>query len=116
MIRVDDFLDRVPSHDYKCFDFVREVWWLSFSEDIGDQLTGLTRALHERKILPSEMRLVKKLHSRVDPCVVVMQRGRTEPHIGIWYGGRVLHLAPTGAQYVPLNVAARRYPKVSFYR
>lgn len=116
MIEVDRFLDRVPGPQYKCFDFAREVWQISFGVDVGYSLHSLTVALSERQIKPSELRAFEKLKQPEEPCFVTMQRGRTVPHIGIWTQGRVLHLAPTGAQYVPLFVAARRYPRVGFYR
>jgi hypothetical protein len=118
MIRVDDFLDRVPGADYKCFDFVREVWLRSFGVDVGDQLAGLRAALEHRKVAMSEVkRFTKSDFPVVDPCFVVFQRKRSIPHIGILFDGRVLHLqGGASAQYSRFKDIARRYTKVSFYR
>jgi hypothetical protein len=117
MIQVDRFLDRVPGPQYKCFDFVREVWRESFGVDLGDQLKGLAAALDSRKVRPGEVKRFIKLAQPVNPCFVIFQRPRNIPHIGIWYEGRVLHLqGGQSAQYVPLKDVKRLlYTKVSFY-
>lgn len=115
MIRVDAFLNRVPRVGYKCFDFVREVWFESFGVDVGDKLVSLEGTLRDRRLLPGEMRKVTRLDKPVDPCFVVFQRKRTTPHIGILYMGRVLHLSATGAEYTLLRFVARPYTRVSYY-
>lgn len=114
MIRVDDFLNRVPGPNYECFDFAREVWLESFGEDVGDQLAVLVSEI--KKLVPSEYRRIQKLNGPVDPCFVVMQRHRTVPHIGIFHQGQVLHLFGTGAMFDSFRNATRRYRKVTYYR
>lgn len=117
MINVDRFLDRVPGPQYKCFDFAREVWRESFGIDVGDQLTSLAQAVDHRKISHTEVRGFTKLNGPSDPCFVVFQRPRTEPHIGIWTKGRVLHLqGGASAQYSRLKDLLCRFTKVSFWR
>lgn len=118
MIHVDAFLDRVPGPNYRCFDFVREVWLTSFGYDLGDQLGTLQAALSARSPKLSEVkRFTKSAKPEADPCFVVFQRKRTTPHIGIFYRGRVLHLqGGQSAQYSRLIDIARRYEKVSYYR
>lgn len=117
-IEVDAFLDRVYAVDYKCFDFVREVWLASYGEDVGDKLKGFLAAVSERRVKLSEAKSVKILDKPESPCFVLLQRkgAKTPPHIGIWYDGEVLHLGPSGAQYFPLPVVARQYQKVTFFR
>lgn len=115
MIDVDKFLDRLPSGDYKCWDFVREVWRESFGVDVGDKLASLVGALKDRKIVLSELRGCTRIDKPVDPCFVVMHRKRTEPHIGIWTGGEVLNLTGNGVVYDKLKFVSRTYGKVSFY-
>lgn len=114
-IVVDKYLDRVPTDEYKCFDFVREVWRDAFGVDVGDQLKALAAALTERKLVGSDLRTCEKLKAAVDPCFVVMQRKRTVPHIGIMCEGEVLSLTGNGATYDKLKNVARRYGKVSYY-
>lgn len=116
MIRVDDFLDRVPSAQYKCFDFAREVWLASFGEDMGDKLKGFLGAASSRRFVLSDIRKCVRLDAPVDPCFVLMRGGKNViPHVGIWYQGRVLHLSGTGAQYMPLKMVAWRYPRVDYF-
>lgn len=116
MINVDSFLDRVPGPQYKCFDFVREVWAESFAVDLGDQLQGLAAALDDRHVVLSELRGFRKLLVPSDPCFVIFQRRRSTPHIGIWYQGNVLHLqGGQSAQYSRLKDVALRYTRTTFY-
>jgi hypothetical protein len=116
VIRVDDFLDRVRGPQYRCFDFVREVWMLSFGEDLGTKLKNFLGSVSHRRFTKDDLKQCKALDEPVDPCFVLMQRGgKMPPHVGIWYMGNVLHLGAGGAEYQPLSVVARRYPRVSYF-
>lgn len=115
-IRVDDFLDRERGPQYKCFDFVREVWLESFGEDVGQKLTAFLGEVSTRKFKLSDIKKCRLLKAPVDPCFILLQRdNRLPPHVGIWHCGSVLHLAATGAEFQPLDVVARRYLRVSYF-
>jgi hypothetical protein len=58
---------------------------------------------------------LKKHDAPVDPCIVLMLRKRLEPHIGIYYRGRVLHLNRQGAQYADFGHVTAPYTTVQFY-
>jgi hypothetical protein len=116
MIRVDAFLDRERTSEYKCFDFVREVWLDTFGEDVGEKLRKFMGAVADRKFVLSDIKHCRKLAAPVDPCFVLFQRDlRLPPHVGIWCQGRVLHLGPSGAQFQPIDVVARRHPRVTYF-
>lgn len=115
MIVIDDFLARVPSKLYNCFDFVRDVRKADTGVDIGDRLQLLRGAFSDRKATVSGLRGWPRLAVPVDGCFVVMQRKRTTPHIGVWVRGKVLHLGFTGAEHTALKNVARRFTKVVYF-
>ena len=117
-INVDEYLNRVYTPTYKCFDFVREVWLDSFGIDIGDMLKSFLGVVSDRRIKLKEAKQMVILDKPQSPCFVLLQRRgiKTPPHIGIWYNNAVLHLASTGAQYFPLADVARQYHKVTFFK
>lgn len=112
---VDPFLDRTASKVYNCLDFVREVWAAMTGEDITDRFTGLTGAFRDRKVTLDAVRSLKRLQTPVDPCVVVMQRRNTVPHIGIFLAGRILHLHSRGVEFQPLIVAREYFTSIRYY-
>lgn len=115
-INVDSFLDRERGPQYRCFDFVREVWLASFGEDVALKLTAFLGAVSTRKFKLSDIKHCVRLDKPVDPCFVLLQSDlRVLPHVGIWYQGKVLHLAYTGAEYMPLEMVARHYRRVSYF-
>lgn len=116
MIGVDRFLDRIPSKDYNCMDFVREVWLAIKGTDIASSLTWLSARFKDRKSTVSGARGFERLKSPCTPCIVFMQRRFLVPHVGIWIDGRVLHLKDNGVQFQPLNVACGYYNRLSYYR
>lgn len=117
-MNTDPYFDRQRTPTYECFDFVREVWLSEFGEDIGDKLRGLVASIsgNSHRVNLSEVKLFKRLQVPIDPCFVILQRGRTVPHSGIYYQGSVFHLAGNSPQFQPLSVVSRCYPRVSFYR
>jgi hypothetical protein len=115
---IDEFLDRMPSKNYNCLDFVKEVWIGLFGIDVKDKLDLLCAGVYSDKgILKfSAIKGFKKLNKPKSPCFVLMQRTKLSPHVGIYYNGRMLHLLGTGVEYQPLNVAKRYFTKIGFYK
>ena len=115
MIRVDDFLFRERSATYQCFDFARDVWLESFGEDLGERLQGLLGESAGRRLTVSGVKSCRSLQTPSNACFVLFQRAGHTPHIGVYYLGRVLHLAELMPQYQPLAVVARRFQRVRFF-
>jgi hypothetical protein len=116
MISTDQFLDRLPSSNYNCFDFTREVWLALTGTDLTSKLLRLTGRFKERKGTVSGRREFERLKEPCTPCVVFMQRRFFEPHVGIWINGRVLHLKDNGVQFQPLPIACGYYKRFSYYK
>lgn len=101
---------------YNCFHFTRDIWLELTGIDLGDQVpaeksidTYTDQALKVANTLTS-------LQHPEDPCIVLLQRQRLEPHVGVYYKGRVLHLNSKGAYYMALDQLTAGYTKVGFYK
>ena len=118
-VSIDTYLDRVPRPVYNCLDFTREVWIGLFGdEDVHRRLDELCAGVHaeDGHVVLGPVRGFRRLARPESPCFVVMQRSKTQPHVGIFYNGRILHLRETGVEYQPLQVARRYFTKIGFYR
>lgn len=117
MISVDKYLSksyRTPT--YNCFSFAREAWLELTGTDLGDQTPDTHNASEYTLRALQVANTLTRLDCPEDPCLVLLQRKRLEPHIGVFYQGRVLHLNRSGAYYVPLGQITPGYPSVSYYR
>lgn len=96
-----------------CWHFAREVW---------RELTGVMLPFHPTRSVGEMMeeaqgqaaRLVQ-LSAPQSPCLVLMLRQRIQPHIGVYWQGRVLHCTRFGASYQSLDHVTVGYPTVSYY-
>lgn len=116
MIVVDHFLDRRPVPDqYNCFDFAREVRIAYDGLDLIHIFPWLGNRFGRRQLRKNELRKVYRVPAPKNGSFCVYQRPRTQPHIGIWWNGRVLHLPESGAIWEPQANITRRYPYVSYF-
>ena len=113
---LDGFLDRMPRPGYNCLDFVREVWQAMTGLDITDRLTGLQGDFLDRKATKSGYVAFSQLKGPLHPCLVVMQRGKMVPHIGVYINGKIMHMTGRGVQLMPPVVARGYYTKLRYYR
>lgn len=114
---IDYLLDRQQGPEYNCLDFVREAW-LHLTDgrhDITKKLTRLTGAFSGRKTTVSGVKSFRKLSGPKSPCLVVMQRFKFIPHIGLYLDGRILHLTDRGVQFQPLIVARQYFLEIKYY-
>lgn len=116
---VDKYFTRVYRPGaYNCLHFAAEVWLDITGHDLHDQLTSLMQfRLGDRSVERGHVRDFVVLEKPEDPCLVMMQRLRRVPHIGVWIRGSVLHLqARSGVQYMPLHVAAFGFERVRYFK
>lgn len=101
---------------YNCYDLVREVWVELTGVDLGAQ-TPETKSVttYTDKALFVANQLIE-LPKPENPCIVLMLRSRTIPHIGVYINGKVLHLSRTGTNFVGLSSATASFPTVKFYK
>jgi hypothetical protein len=115
---IDPLLIRTPRDGYNCLDFVIEAWnHLTGDPGVAERLNALSEGIHteDGRVILSAVRGFGKLPQPASPCFVVMQRTKTQPHIGIFYKGRILHMIENGVEYQPLPVVRRYFTKIGFY-
>jgi len=103
---------------YNCLHFAADVWRDLAGEDIAERLSGLlTNGLASRDVTRKTLRAFRVVEDAPPfNCLVIMQRPRATPHIGVWIRGRVLHLqSRIGVSHLPLHVATFGYRKVRFF-
>ena len=116
MTLVDRYLEKRFTRTYNCFSFTRDVWLELTNIDLGDQTPkefGID--VYNEQALKVANTLIK-LEKPENPSIVLLQRSRIEPHIGVYHGGRVLHLTKAGAYYMPLDQVSAGYTKIGFYK
>src|SRR3569833_1207128 len=117
MKSIDIFLDRMPSKDYNCLDFVKEAWAYLVGDDATDALEALSRAAHTGDVPVTPIRSFRRLETPSTPCIAVIQKVQPMPHIGIIIDGRILHIHNGGVEFQYLSVMQRCFNmRVKFYR
>jgi hypothetical protein len=110
---IDSFLgEKYDRRHNNCLHFAARAW---------AHLTGDMRLLEAREAdlssLKSAMRNYRRVEgATVEPSIALMLNLNGEEHIGVCVRRRLLHLAPDGAQFFPIEVAAAMYSKLRFYQ
>lgn len=109
------FHKRYDAKQYNCAHFVADVWQKFTGDDISEALAGFLLPVKSRFVRASIRRQFVKLDAPKSPCIVLMQRPKTAPHVGLWVNGKVFHLKETGPEFQPLDVATFGFKSHRFY-
>lgn len=116
-ISVDEYFSRrFVEDEYECVHLTRDVWLDLTGENLEVRLKALRERSSERRIHVSDVKGFVKLSSPEDPCIVLMRRPKTHPHMGVYLRGRVLHLTDRGVYFCRPEVVRLVYPEMDFYR
>jgi hypothetical protein len=116
-VSIDAFFHRKYNRQtYNCAHFVCDVWESLTGESLAHKLGGLLRPPKTRHASFDLRRQFKRLEAPESPCVVLMQRRGSQPHVGIFVRGRVLHIHEMGVEFQPTDVASRGFEKIGFYK
>lgn len=114
---IDCFLDRTYNKNtYNCAHFVSEVWAYLTGESITNIMQGFLLPVKLRNVPSKLHHCFKKLDKPSELCIVLMQRPRTEPHVGLFYKNKLLHITEQGVHFSPLDVATLGFKNVRFYK
>jgi len=103
--------------DYNCLHFATDVWRDLTGEDVTEGLIAtMAQTTAERRMTRRAVRAFSRLEGPQDPCLVLMRRPRSEPHVGVFMRGRVLHLTERGAEFMEPAVASRGFKEVVYFR
>src|SRR6187431_3040755 len=114
--RVDRYLVKEFREDtYNCFDLVREAWLELTGVDLGSQTPtkGSGESYEARAVKVANT--LRPLQVKENPCIVLMRRKRMEPHVGIFYNGRILHMNSRGAEYRDFDQVTVPYSMIDLY-
>lgn len=99
-----------------CWHMARDAWRELTGLDLGDRTP---EAISHATLLgkfDSDVPAFTQLGGPQDPCLVLMERRRFVPHVGVYLRRRVLQMTRHGASFVPLDVATAGFDRVGFYR
>lgn len=114
---IDEFFKRkYDRRNYNCAHFVCEVWKATTGEDLAHKLRGFLQAPEDRRAVLSDLRSFERLQAPESPCLALMQRRGSAPHVGMFLRGRVLHIHEMGVEFQPIDVASRGFEKIGFYK
>lgn len=113
MASFDKYLDRVyNSKSYTCYHFASEVWLDLTQIDLSEELHKLFSIGH---LTRNHVKKFEILAKPISPCLVIMQRGRTVPHIGIYWRGSILHIHGQGVEFQNVSTATRGFNHVRYF-
>jgi len=114
---IDVFFHRKYNREtYNCAHFVCDVWESLTGESIAHKLGGLLQPPKTRQASFDLRRQFKRLEAPESPCIALMQRRGSAPHVGIFVRGRVFHIHEMGVEFQPIDVASRGFEKIGFYK
>lgn len=110
------FRKQYDRQTYNCVHFACDVWEHETGDRIDHTVESLLLPPEQRKISSALRKRLRKIDKPVTPCIVLMQRRRAEPHVGIYIRGKVLHIHELGVEYMPLDIACRGFDRIGFYQ
>lgn len=114
---IDEFFHKCYNRQsYNCAHFVCDVWMRVTGVSIDRTLEGFLHPPSARRADPALRRAFVRLGQPVSPCIVLMQRAKSAPHVGVYLNGRVLHIHEHGVEFQPVDVASRGFDRVRFYK
>jgi hypothetical protein len=114
---IDEFFHKCYNRQsYNCAHFVCDVWKRVTGASIDRTLEGFLHPPSARRADPALRRAFVRLGQPVNPCIVLMQRAKSAPHVGVYLNGRVLHIHEHGVEFQPVDVASRGFDRVRFYK
>lgn len=116
VFRVDLYLQwKFQQRQCNCWHLAQDVWSNLTGVDLGDQTPVEHSAMSYTNRAMMVANTLKELDKLQDPCLVLFQRKRLEPHVGVYYHGKVLHMNSKGAAYQDIDFVAANYTTTSFY-
>lgn len=102
--------------NYHCVHFVIDAARQLLDQDYSKSFIGLTASL-KNSIQTSKQTVIQNKRLKVprQGCIVLMTSLTGNNHVGLFYGGKVLHLNELGTQYLSLNSMKCFYIRFRYY-
>lgn len=113
---LDAFLDRQYDLErYNCLHHAAEVWKHLTGEDILTRLEDVLNGVKRAHVAGFEA-----LARPVDPCLALLRRrggkSRSDMHVGVYVGRRIIHITKQGVQYMPVDVVRYGFSGIRYWR
>lgn len=119
MKSIDPLLNRqYDAKDYHCVHFVIDAAKYLFGTDYTPYFLSLVgQQSHEIKMAHQDFNFAQtvQLSQPRDGCIVLMTNLLNKAHVGLYYQGRVLHIAEQGVYFQQLRSLQRNYSGFKFY-
>ena len=113
---IDRFLAKsYNANSYHCAHLVVDVWAFIKGEDLTPHLLPTLTPLSQVKTPDNCKVKFKSLSKPKTTCLVLMRGVKRNPHIGVFYEGRVLHLTEGGVRFDRLGTCKTLYQNMRFY-
>jgi lipoprotein Spr len=120
---INDYIGRVPykfggrdEYGVDCYGLVKLVYAEQYGIELPDWLTDEMSVSEKSGAINTAIGSGdwEEIEEPVDGCFVVCYRNRAAHHLGLYYGGGVLHCADKGPAYEPIRRFMQSYPKIVF--
>lgn len=106
---------RYDRNTYNCAHLAVDVWLELTGKDISGPMDGFLLPTRTRHV-PRRSRQKWARHKKaVSPCIVLMRRKNTPPHVGVYFNGKIVHISGQGVQYQPPDVVTRGFTVIRYY-
>lgn len=105
---IDSFLQlQYENRHFNCLHLVAKAWLAHTGNDIWPLLKAFHEPTHEQLARRRMRQLFVEIKAPVNPCLVLWQRRKSVPHVGIYLRGRVLHIHEGGVEFELLATACK---------
>lgn len=116
-MNIDQFFNKKYHKDnYNCAHFVADVWQELTGKCIDEALRCFLMPVKDRQVPIDLRRSFKRLSCPQEPCIVLMRRPKDDPHVGIFFDGKVMQITESGVSFLIVPVATATFKKVDYYQ
>jgi hypothetical protein len=101
--------------EYNCSHLVVDAWRIFTWRDIAGVMETFMCDASWRKAPASLRRHFRLMERPKTPCIALLKRSRSAPHVGIYVNGSVLHITTRGVECMPAHMVAAAFDRVHYY-
>ena len=115
MIDINDFfLKKYHPANYNCLHFSIDIWERLTGKNIKE-LFSQSCFSDIRKVGHSMLANFKETTRSDNLCLVSMQKSGYAPHIGVKWGGNIVHFGQSGMKNIDLECVIGAYDRVRYF-
>ena len=83
---------------------------------MGCYFETINALLNNHKLQSKHLDKIEALNEPITPCIAVMKRKRSTPHVGIYIDGNIIHLTELGVECLPVHYAMRGFSHIRYFK